>query len=108
MITPKPAPAPDETLDARLLTLVKTLSARNHPHLSRMLQFDDRHQKNWFREHRFTLLVTWLALQELLQKPQTPKKLTAVIGEWVTASEKLDMQAFLSGYEMGELLRERK
>ncbi len=108
MITPKPAPVTDETLDARLLTLVKTLSARNHPHLSRMLQFDDRHQKNWFREHRFTLLVTWLALQELLQKPQTPKKLTAVIGEWVTASEKLDMQAFLSGYEMGELLRERK
>ena len=108
MITPKPVPTPDETLDVRLLTLVQTLSTLNQRHLGRMLQFDDRHQKSWFREHRFSILVAWFALQELLQKPKTSKKLEASIGKWVEASEKLDMQAFLSGYEMGELLRESK
>ncbi len=106
MITPKPAPAPDETLDRRLLTLLQTLSTLNQRHLGRMLQFDERHQKNWFREHRFSLLVAWLAFQELLQKPELPTGQEAFIADWVEASEKLDMQAFLSGYEMGELLRE--
>ena len=107
MMTPKPASAPDEPHPARMLTLLHTLLRLNQPHLSRMLQFEERHQKNWFREHRFTLLVAWLALQELLQEPQTPTELKASVGEWIEASEKLDMQAFLSGYEMGELLRER-
>jgi len=107
MITPKPAPAMDETLNARLLTLVKTLSTLNQRHLGQMLQFDNRHQKSWFREHRFSLLVAWLALQEFLQEPKSLAGLEASVAEWVEASEQLDMQAFLSGYEMGELLRER-
>ena len=107
MITPKPATKPDETLHARILTLLQTLLTLNQPHLSRMLQFDDRHKKSWFREHRFTLLVSWLALQELLQQPKTPTEWEASVGEWLEASEKLDMQAFLSGYEMGELLLQR-
>ena len=106
MMTPKPAPASDETLDRRLLTLVQTLSALNQRHLGRMLQFDDRHQKSWFREHRFSLLVAWLAFEEFLQKAELPTEQEAFITDWVEASEKLDMQAFLSGYEMGELLRE--
>ncbi len=106
MITPKPAPATNETLDARLLTFVKTLSTLNQQHLGRMLQFDDRHQKSWFREHRFSILVAWLAFQELLREPKSAAELKASVAEWVAASEKLDMQAFLSGYEMGELLRE--
>ena len=105
MITPKPAPAPDETLDVRLLTLVQTLSTLNQRHLGRMLQFDDRHQKSWFREHRFSILVAWFALQELLQEQKNLAELEASVAEWEEASEKLDMQAFLSGYEMGELLR---
>ncbi len=107
MITPKPAAAPEEVFPVRMLTLFQTLFTLNQPHLSRMLQFDDRNQKNWFREHRFSLLVAWLALQELLQEPKTPTELEVSVGEWVEASENLDMQAFLSGYEMGELLRQK-
>ena len=107
MITPKPALAANETLDVRLLTLVKSLSTLNQLHLGRMLLLEQRHQKYWFREHRFSVLVAWLILQELLLKPESEAELEASIAEWVEASEQLDMKAFLSGYEMGELLREK-
>jgi site-specific recombinase XerD len=46
-------------------------------------------------------------LQEFLQEPKSLAGLEASVAEWVEASEQLDMLAFLSGYEMGELLRER-
>ena len=101
MLTPQPALKPDETPDKRLLAPVKTLYQLNRPHLGRILQFDQRHQKTWFREHRFSVLVAWLALQKLLLEPE------AALAEWVENSEKLDMQAFLSGYEIGELILER-
>ena len=101
MLTPKPEPTTDDTPETRLLAPVKALYRLNRTHLGRMLQFDQRHQKTWFREHRFSVLVAWLALQELLPEQET------AIAEWVEASEKLDMQAFLSGYEMEELILER-
>ena len=107
MMTPKPALALDETLDVRLLTLVNALSTLNQLHLGRMLLLEQRHQKYWFREHRFSVLVAWLTLQELFLKPESEAELEASIAEWVEASEQLDMKAFLSGYEMGELLREK-
>jgi glycosidase len=101
MLTPKPALTTNDTPEKRLLAPVKALYRLNRSHLGRLLQFDQRHQKVWFREHRFSILVAWLALQELLLNPKT-----AVTG-WVEASEKLDMQAFLSGYELEELILER-
>ncbi len=107
LMTPKPALALDETLDVRLLTLVNALSTLNQLHLGRMLLLEQRHQKYWFREHRFSVLVAWLTLQELFLKPESEAELEASIAEWVEASEQLDVKAFLSGYEMGELLRDR-
>ena len=100
MLTPKPELTSEETPETRLLASVKALNRLNQPHLGSMLQFDQRHQKTWFREHRFSVLIAWFSLQELLLEPKT------TIAEWVEATEKLDMQAFLSGYEMGELIRD--
>jgi hypothetical protein len=112
LLTAQPAIAPDETAEARMLAPLKTLYTRNRPHLGRMLQFDERHQKIWFREHRFSVLVAWLTLQELQNelKPATPNEQVqpeAFIAGWVETTEKIDMMAFLSGYEMGELTLER-
>ncbi len=101
LLTPKPETDTDETPGERLLTLIKTVNTVNRPHLGRLLQFDERHYKTWFREHRFSILVAWFIIQELLKDPKTG------ISEWIEASEKLDMLTFLSGYEMGELIREK-
>ncbi|NTV16802.1 MAG: alpha-amylase [Chlorobiaceae bacterium] len=112
MLTPQPVITPDDTAEARMLAPVKTLYTLNRPHLGRMLQFDERHQKIWFREHRFSVLVAWLTLQELENKlkPAPPNKVVqpeAFIAGWVDITEKIDMLAFLSGYEIGELTRQK-
>jgi len=73
-----------------------------------MLQFDERHQKIWFREHRFTVLMAWLTLLELLKEPERTLETAEQkrgIADWIEAAEKIDMQAFLAGYEVGELLK---
>jgi glycosidase len=111
MLTPKAALLPDEQ-EAHLHAHLKTLYAGNREHLARLLQFDVRHEKTWFREHRFSVLLAWLTLQELLSEPETvtPKEEAqqeTVIARWIEATEKLDMQAFLSGYEMGELMQQQ-
>ncbi len=100
LLTPKPAAELDATLEARLLAGIKTLSNANRHHLGRLLQFDERHYKTWFREQRFSVLVAWFIMQELLREPAT------TVEEWLEASEQLDMHTFLAGYEMVELLRE--
>ncbi len=100
LLTPKPAVAADATLEASLLAGIKTLNNTNRHHLGRLLQFDERHYKTWFREQRFSVLVAWFIMQELLREPAT------TVAEWLEASEQLDMHAFLAGYEMVALLRE--
>jgi glycosidase len=110
LLATQSAPAPAETPALRMLTPINTLYTHNRLLLGRMLQFDERHQKIWFREHRFSVLVAWLTLQELLneRKTATPngvKQPDISITEWVETTEKIDMLAFLSGYEMGELTR---
>lgn len=114
MLTPQPAAAEaDEAAEASLLAPVKALSTLNQLHLGRMLQFDERHGKRWFREHRFSVLVAWLTLQELLKERYgvasddevEVEQLEGVVARWVEASGRLDMEAFLSGYEIGELMR---
>ena len=103
LITPKPdiEPDKDDTPEARLLNFMKILYATNRNHLGRLLQFDERHNKTWFREHYFSILVAWFIMQEVLSDSETS------ITEWLEAAETLDMQAFLSGYEMNELIRKQ-
>ena len=101
LLTPKKETEPDQTPEERLLAFIKTVNSINRLHLGRLLQFDERHNKTWFREQRFSVLMAWFIMQELLLDTKT------AIAEWIEASEKLDMQTFLSGYEMGELLREK-
>jgi hypothetical protein len=101
LLTPKPETAADETPEERLLAFIKRLNSVNRPHLGRLLQFDERHYKTWFREQRFSVLVAWFIMQELLRDQAT------TITEWMDASEQLDMHAFLAGYEMVELVRKK-
>ena len=110
MLSKKPECTPSEP-EAYLCAILKTLYTENREHLGGLLQFDLRQEKTWFREHRFSVLVAWLTLQELLQEPEslTPKEREeekTAIARWIAATEKLDLKAFLSGYEMGEFLRE--
>ena len=106
MLTQKPDLIADDP-EAQLHALLQHLLTKDKKHLGRVLQFDERHEKIWFREHRFSVLMAWLTLQELLTEPELPaekEKPETVIAEWVEATEKIDMQAFLAGYEIGELL----
>ncbi len=102
MLTPKPEAAVDETPEERLLACIKTLNNGNRHHLGRLLQFDERHFKTWFREQRFSVLVAWFIMQELLSNP------TTTVEEWLEGIEQLDMHAFLAGYELVELVREKE
>ena len=107
MLTEKPELLPDDP-EAHLHALLHTLYSIEKTHLGRMLQFDERHQKIWFREHRFGVLIAWLTLQELLKNTDSPvekEKQETGIADWVEATEKINMQAFLAGYEIGELIR---
>ena len=98
LLTPKAEDDEDVTLEGHLLACIKTLNAVNRPHLASLLQFDERHHKCWFREQRFSVLIAWFIMQELLKNP------VISIAEWIEASEQLDMQAFLAGYEITELV----
>ena len=105
MLSHKPELLADER-EAHLHALLQTLYAVEKIHLGRMLQFDERHQKIWFREHRFSVVMAWLTLQELLKvKPVDQESPETVITAWVEATETIDMQAFLAGYEIGELIQ---
>ena len=101
LLTPQPETEADETPEERLLAFIKRLNSVSRPHLGRLLQFDERHYKTWFREQRFSVLVAWFIMQELLRDQAT------TLDEWLEASEQLDMHTFLAGYEMVELLREK-
>ncbi|MFZ4524423.1 MAG: alpha-amylase family glycosyl hydrolase [Chlorobium sp.] len=101
LLTPKLDTVADETAEVRLLAFLKTVHSVNKLHLGRLLQFDERRSKTWFREQRFSVLMAWFIMQELLQEPAT------TIAEWVEALQQLDMQVFLAGYEMVELIRDK-
>lgn len=108
MLAQKPEQIPGDPAE-QLLNLLKKLYTDNRAHLGRLMQFDERHRKTWFREHRFSVLMAWLSMQELLNEPDLlpkakKKKQGGAITGWVTANEKMDMDAFLSGYEMEELI----
>lgn len=70
-------------------------------HLARFMLLEERHGREWFREHRFSLLLTWMMLLEMVAEGEP------AVDEWIAASEELDMVAFLAGYELNELLRQK-
>jgi glycosidase len=114
LLTPQPS-LENEAPQTRLQLMLRTLYTSKSVHFSRLLQFEERHEKTWFREHRFSVLMAWFSLQTLLKEPE-PERSNAqtidncedtTVADWVEAAEKLDMQAFLSGYEMGELIRQQ-
>ena len=46
--------------------------------------------------------MAWFIILELLQDPAT------TIAEWLEALQQLEMQVFLAGYELEELVREKE
>ncbi|MEI6848212.1 MAG: alpha-amylase family glycosyl hydrolase [Chlorobiaceae bacterium] len=112
MLTPQ-AEFSSKDPEVYLYSLLNKLFIAKNQHFYRMLQFDERHEKSWFREHRFSILIAWFCLQVLLKETERPldtiehDKTEALIASWLDAIEKINMQAFLSGYEMGELLWEK-
>ena len=52
--------------------------------------------------------MAWLTLLELLKEPERTLETAEQkrgIADWIEAAEKIDMQAFLAGYEVGELIK---
>jgi glycosidase len=111
LLSEKPAVLPADK-EAALYALLAFLDASHSRHVARILQFENRHEKTWFREHRLSVLAAWLSVQAMLKEEEPPvekesEKTAINIAGWVAAARKIDMQAFLSGYEMGALLREK-
>lgn len=76
-----------------LMAELKRVADKCTVHLHRMLLVEEHHSKHWFREHRFSVLTSWLAFQAII-------KLQPTLQPWTTALAALDMQAFLAGYEL--------
>ncbi|MBV5329419.1 MAG: alpha-amylase [Chlorobium sp.] len=111
LLSEKPATLPADE-ESALYALLALLDASHSEHVARILQFENRHEKTWFREHRFSVLAAWLSVEAMLKKENLPVeqesgKTEHPVAGWVAAARKLDMQAFLSGYEMGALLRQK-
>jgi glycosidase len=107
LLSLKPDPvtgSPEE----EILAALQSLYRENRAHLHSLLQFDERQGRTWFREHPFSVLVSWIVLQKLAGKPEQPsgKKKTGPSVEpaqsWIEAAENIEMRAFLAGYETGE------
>ncbi|NTW11564.1 MAG: alpha-amylase, partial [Chlorobiaceae bacterium] len=109
LLSLKPMPAdavPGEVLAAYL----ERLNGENCGHLGKLLLFDERNGRTWFREHPFSVLLAWITLKNLtgMQEaaPGKGKKKPAVTSatakEWIDAAGTIEMKAFLAGYERGE------
>ncbi len=97
----KPSEGTEE--EELLMATLKTISEKGTSHLHRMLLVEEHHGKRWFREHRFSVLTSWLAFQTMV-KLHPAEKAVAMKAEavqpWTTALAALDMRAFLAGYEL--------
>ncbi|NTW82146.1 MAG: alpha-amylase [Chlorobiaceae bacterium] len=107
MLSLRPSPlmgSPEEKILANLEHLLRD----NRIRMQSLLQFDERHGRTWFREHPFTVLVSWIALYLLIESRQIPSGKqkeasdTSVTGTWIEAIGNIEMKAFLAGYETGE------
>jgi hypothetical protein len=101
-----------EKPEAYLKASIRRLFENGDKHFEYFMQFQHLHQKTWFREHRLTILFSWITMHAILHEPAVIEADSIVIPEksatacWLEALEKLDTAAFLSGYEMHALLRE--
>jgi hypothetical protein len=99
LLAPQPTAAEDATLEERLLARIATLHNTQRHHIGRLMHYEPHHHKIWFREHRFSTLLAWLLVQELLTNTN-PEPTT-----WLEALDQLDMRSFLAGYEITALLK---
>jgi glycosidase len=89
---------------------IRRLFEHHDRHLETFMQFRYLHGKTWFREHRFTLLLSWMSLHAQLREStgrlidEKPVRETLNPANWLQALEALDTKAFLSGYEMHAML----
>jgi hypothetical protein len=105
MQTPAGAGSPEE----KIFSILGLLYTKHREHLSRLLQFDERHGRTWFREHPFSVLVSWITLSLLISSPERlpvegkmkTRQTGPKVSEWLKALENLEMRAFLAGYETG-------
>lgn len=96
----------DETPELRIMHAIGRLFRSGDRHFRNFMQLQRLHGKEWFREERMTMLLSWTMLERLLRftdqdvqgkQDATPETL---IDSWLTAFEKLETEAFLCGYEM--------
>lgn len=94
-----------------LMESIRSLYESGNRHLRAFMQIQHLHGKEWFRERQLMLLASWIMLHERIQDDQQREKNAntaakqAVLQPWLEAIETLDMAAFVSGYEMGALLK---
>jgi glycosidase len=112
LLVPKRPALEAATPQSRVMEALSSLFNSGDAHFMAFMQFQHLHSKTWFREHRFTLIVSWLWLHAQLSAPRPgvtgrkdPKAKTD-IKPWIDGLEKLDAAAFLSGYEMQAMLKE--
>lgn len=90
---------------------IRTLHESGDRHFRVFMQVQYLHGKEWFRERQLMLLASWIMLHERIQDDRQSEKNDdtaaeqAVLQTWLEAIDKLEMDAFVSGYEMGALLK---
>ena len=89
----------DETPDGQIMQSIRTLYESGDRHFSSFLQIQHLHGKEWFRERQLIILASWLMAQALLDSDKPS------LNDWLEGIEKLETTAFLSGYELGALLK---
>ncbi|MBN1928655.1 MAG: alpha-amylase [Chlorobiaceae bacterium] len=106
-------PGNDKTPERQLMQSIGTLSESCGSHFRAFMQVQRLHGKEWFRERQLSLLVAWIMMHELIQtnpeleKAERKADEPEVPGTWLDAIETLETAAFLSGYELGSLLKPR-
>jgi len=103
-------PAQRKSMEATadVLQALETLYTTCTNSLERLLQIEYRHEKRWFRAEKFTVISAWIRLIARLKSEQENADEGMDRKERQTThdspADNLDMQAFLSGYELGALL----
>jgi hypothetical protein len=101
----------DETPERQFMQSIRALSDSRGGHFSAFMKVQHLHGKKWFRERQLTILAAWLMAQTLPETTEIIDATEAAAGEpaipnaWLDAIEQLETTAFLSGYELGALLK---
>jgi glycosidase len=90
----------DKTTKDRLMQSIRKLHESGDRHFSNFVQVQRLHEKEWFSERLITILASWIMTQMLLIESDKPD-----LSLWLEAIEQLETAAFISGYELGALLK---